>query len=109
MSRLEEALRLVQSFDPTGVGARDLRECLLLQVDSRPDLHPLAKELISSHLADLERRNWERLAETLHVEVKEIQEAMESIASLEPKPGRTFGTEDPALHHARRVHRQGGR
>jgi RNA polymerase sigma-54 factor len=93
--RLEEALRLVQSFDPTGVGARDLRECLLLQVDGRPDLHPLAKELISSHLADLERRNWERLAETLHVEVKAIQEAMESIASLEPKPGRTFGTEDP--------------
>lgn len=93
--RLDEALRLVQSFDPTGVGARDLRECLLLQVDGRPDLHPLAKELISSHLADLERRNWERLAEKLHVEVKAIQEAMESIASLEPKPGRTFGTEDP--------------
>jgi RNA polymerase sigma-54 factor len=95
VARLDEALRLVQSFDPTGVGARDLRECLLLQVDGRPDLHPLAKELISSHLADLERRNWERLAETLHVEVKAIQEAMESIASLEPKPGRTFGTEDP--------------
>jgi RNA polymerase sigma-54 factor len=93
--QLEEALRLVQSFDPTGVGARDLRECLLLQVDSRPDLHPLATELISSHLADLERRNWERLAEKLHVGVKDIQEAVESIASLEPKPGRTFGTEDP--------------
>ncbi|MBP2670219.1 MAG: rpoN [candidate division NC10 bacterium] len=93
--RLEAALRLVQSFDPTGVGARDLRECLLLQVDGRPDLHPLAKELISSHLADLERRNWERLAERLRVDVKAIQEAMESIASLEPKPGRTFGTEDP--------------
>ena len=92
---LEAALRLVQSFDPTGVGARDLRECLLLQVDGRPDLHPLAKELISFHLADLERRNWERLAEKLRVDVKAIQEATESIASLEPKPGRTFGTEDP--------------
>jgi RNA polymerase sigma-54 factor len=95
VSQLEEALRLVQSLDPTGVGARDLRECLLLQVDGRPDLHPLAKDLISSHLADLERRNWERLAEKLHVDVKAIQEATESIASLEPKPGRTFGTEDP--------------
>jgi RNA polymerase sigma-54 factor len=95
VSRLEEALRLVQGFDPTGVGARDLRECLLLQVDTRPDLHPLAKELIASHLPDLERRNWERLAEKLQVDVKSIQEAVESIASLEPKPGRTFGTEDP--------------
>ena len=95
VSQLAEALRLVQSFDPTGVGARDLRECLLLQVDGRPDLHPLAKELISAHLGDLERRNWERLADKLHVEVKTIQEAVESIASLEPKPGRTFGTEDP--------------
>ncbi len=95
VAQLEAALRLVQSLDPTGVGARDLRECLLLQVDGRPDLHPLAKELISSHLADLERRNWERLAEKLRVDVKAIQEATESIASLEPKPGRTFGTEDP--------------
>ena len=95
LPRLEEALRLVQSFEPTGVGARDLRECLLLQVDSCPDLHPLAKELIASHLADLERRHWERLAETLKVSVKEVQDAVESIATLEPKPGRTFGTEDP--------------
>ncbi len=93
--RLEDALRLVQSFDPTGVGARDLRECLLLQVDSRPDLHPLAKDLIADHLAELERRNWERLADKLHVDARAIQEAVESISSLEPKPGRTFGTEDP--------------
>jgi RNA polymerase sigma-54 factor len=92
---LESALRLVQSFEPTGVGARDLRECLLLQVDTRPDLHPLAKDLIAFHLDELERRNWERLAEKVKVSVKEIQEAMESIATLEPKPGRTFGTEDP--------------
>jgi RNA polymerase sigma-54 factor len=93
--RLDDALRLVQSFDPTGVGARDLRECLLLQVESRPDLHPLAKDLITFHLADLDRRNWERLADKLRVDVKAIQEAVESISSLEPKPGRTFGTEDP--------------
>ncbi len=95
MDRLEAALRLVQSLEPTGVGARDLCECLLLQVDTRPDLHPLAKELIVSHLHELERRNWESLAEKLKVSVKAIQGAVESIASLEPKPGRTFGTEDP--------------
>ncbi|MBI2000240.1 MAG: RNA polymerase factor sigma-54 [candidate division NC10 bacterium] len=93
--RLEEALRLVQSFEPTGVGARDLRECLLLQLETRPDQHPLAKELISAHLGELEGRQWEKLAGTLGVPVKEIQAAVEYITSLEPKPGRTFGTEEP--------------
>jgi RNA polymerase sigma-54 factor len=93
--RLEEALRLVQSLEPTGVGARDLRECLLLQLDGRLDLHPLVRVLISDHLADLERRHWDKLADTLGVTIQDIQAAMESIASLEPKPGRTFGAEDP--------------
>lgn len=95
LSPLEEALRLVQSFEPTGVGARDLRECLLLQLETRPDQHPLAKELIAAHLPELEGRQWEKLAGTLGVPVKEIQAAVEYITSLEPKPGRTFGTEDP--------------
>jgi RNA polymerase sigma-54 factor len=93
--RLEAALRLVQSLEPTGVGARDLRECLLLQLEGRPDQHPLAKELIRNHLGDLEGRQWERLAVRLGVPVREIQDAVEYITSLEPKPGRTFGTEDP--------------
>ncbi|HSB81201.1 MAG TPA: RNA polymerase factor sigma-54 [Candidatus Methylomirabilis sp.] len=95
LPRLEEALHLVQSFEPTGVGARDLRECLLLQLDSRPDSHPLARDLIDAHLPELEGRQWEKVADKLGVSVKEIQEAVAFIASLEPKPGRTFGTEDP--------------
>jgi RNA polymerase sigma-54 factor len=93
--RLEEALRLVQSLEPTGVGARDLRECLLLQLDGQLDLHPLVRVLISDHLADLERRHWDKLADTLGVTIQDIQAATESIASLEPKPGRTFGAVDP--------------
>ena len=92
---LEEALRLVQSFEPTGVGARDLRECLLLQLESRPDQHPLAKEVIRNHLGDLEGRQWERLADKLGVSPREVQAAVGFITTLEPKPGRTFGTEDP--------------
>jgi RNA polymerase sigma-54 factor len=93
--QLETALRLVQSLEPTGVGARNLRECLLLQLDGRPDLHPLARVLISEHLHELERRPWDRLADAMGASLREIQAAAESIASLEPKPGRTYGTEDP--------------
>jgi len=95
VSRIEEVLNLVQSFEPTGVGARDLKECLLLQLETRPDPHPLAKELIASHLPELEGRHWEKLAAKLGAPVKEIQAAVEYITTLEPKPGRTFGTEDP--------------
>jgi RNA polymerase sigma-54 factor len=92
---LERALRLVQTFEPTGVGARDLRECLLIQVDAMADPHPLARTIVADHLAELEGRPLTRLADRLGVPALEVQEAVEIIRSLEPKPGRTFGTEDP--------------
>ena len=92
---LERALRLVQTFDPTGVGARDLRECLLIQLDALPDADPLARAIVADHLAELEGRPLTRLADRLGVSVQEVQGAVGIIRSLEPKPGRTYGTEDP--------------
>ncbi|MFQ5532528.1 MAG: RNA polymerase factor sigma-54, partial [Candidatus Methylomirabilales bacterium] len=94
---LEEALRLVQSFDPVGVAARDLRECLLLQLDSLkggPEV-ALAHTLVSDHLADLEGRHLTRLADKLKVPLKTVQDSILLICALEPKPGRTFSTEEP--------------
>jgi RNA polymerase sigma-54 factor len=95
VERLERALALVQTFEPTGVGARDLSECLLLQLDARTDAHPLARELVTHFLPELEARHWERIADKLKVPVREVQDAVTYITHLEPKPGRTFGTEDP--------------
>ena len=92
---LERALRLVQTFEPTGVGARDLRECLLLQLDALPEAHPLARRIVEAHLGELEGRPLTRLADKLNVPVQDVQAAVAEIRSLEPKPGRTFGTEDP--------------
>ncbi len=94
---LEEALRLVQSFDPVGVAARDLRECLLLQIDNLKDGGEvaLARTLIAEHLVDLEGRYFTRIAEKLKVPIKAIQDAVVLICSLEPKPGRTFSSEEP--------------
>jgi RNA polymerase sigma-54 factor len=91
----ERALRLVQSFDPVGVAARDLGECLLVQLDARGAEARLARCLISEHLAELEHRNIARLADRLKVPPREVQVALELIASLEPKPGRTFSTDEP--------------
>ena len=92
---LERVLRLVQTLEPTGVGARDLRECLLLQLDALPGPHPLARTIVAEHLAELEGRPLTRLADRLGVPVQEVQAAVAAIRSLEPKPGRTYGTEDP--------------
>ena len=97
VSVLEEALRLVQTFDPSGVAARDLRECLLLQVDSLkggPEVS-LARTLIDNHLTDLEGRYLTRIAEKLKIPIKAVQDALLLVCSLEPKPGRTFSTEEP--------------
>ena len=79
----------------TGVGARDLRECLLIQLDALPDADPLARAIVADHLAELEGRPLTRLADRLGVSVQEVQGAVGIIRSLEPKPGRTYGTEDP--------------
>lgn len=94
---IETALRLVQTFDPPGVAARDLRECLLLQLDSLKDGEEvdLARALVADHLSDLEGRYLTRIAERLKVSVKAIQDAVLLVCSLEPKPGRTFSTEEP--------------
>ena len=94
---LEGALRLIQGFDPIGVAARDLQECLLLQLDSLKDGEQitLARMMVAEHLSELEGRHLTRLAEKLKVPIKAVQDALLLICSLEPKPGRTFGTEDP--------------
>jgi RNA polymerase sigma-54 factor len=91
----ERALRLVQSLDPMGVAARDLRECLLLQLDALGAEARLARCLITEHLAELEHRNIARLADRLKVPPLEVQEALELIGTLEPKPGGTFSTDEP--------------
>ncbi len=91
----EAALRFVQGFDPAGVGARGLRECLLIQLRARPERHDVAEAIVSSHLHELERRQLGRVADALGISLKEVQEAVNVIASLEPKPGKTFGGEEP--------------
>lgn len=94
---LEEALRLIQSFDPVGVGARDLRECLLLQLDTLKggEEITLARTMVADHLSELEGRHLTKIAEKLKVPIKVVQDALLLICSLEPKPGRTFSTEEP--------------
>jgi RNA polymerase sigma-54 factor len=95
-SRVESVLRVIQSFDPTGVAARDLQECLLLQVKALGLEDPLVVDIINRHLTNLANRNYQAIARDLKVSVEEVFDAGEVIAQLDPKPGRSFDMEDPA-------------
>jgi|UniRef100_A0A7V6A1I3 RNA polymerase sigma-54 factor len=95
-ARVESVLQVIQSFDPTGVAARDLRECLLLQVKALGLEDPLVENIIQRHLPNLANRNYQAIARDLKVSVEEVFDAGEVIAQLDPKPGRSFDMEDPA-------------
>jgi RNA polymerase sigma-54 factor len=91
---VERALALVQTFDPTGVAARDLRECLQLQLRADPDSDPITLEIVGRHCDALGRRRYEYLARVFRVPMARILAAVERIRHLDPKPGRAFGAAD---------------
>ena len=94
-SEVETVLSLIQSFDPIGVGARDLRECLLLQFRSKGQNDSLACQIVDKHLPNLQNKRYNYIAKKLKAPVEKIKESMKEISNLEPKPGRSFGTERP--------------
>ena len=86
----EAVLRRIQFFDPVGVAARDLRECLLVQLENLQLQDSLAARIVDGYLNFLESKRYEKLAKDLGVTIDEIAEASHLIASLEPKPSRGF-------------------
>lgn len=87
---VENLLEDIQALDPAGVGARDLKECLLLQVHRLQNFSEMTEELIKNHLEDIGKNHLASIAKQLHVSVEEIQEACQQIRSLNPKPGNAF-------------------
>ena len=90
----EAVLKKIQFFDPPGVAARDLRECLLIQLQNLGLADSLAARIVSDHLEQLENRRFEKLARELGVTVDDIVAASQLIASLEPRPSRGFDEEE---------------
>jgi RNA polymerase sigma-54 factor len=86
----DRALALVQTFDPIGVGARGLRECLLIQLRAQKTPDAVATEILETHFDRLQRCRYAEIARALKLEVSRVEEAVEAIAALEPKPGRRF-------------------
>ena len=92
---VEDLLFHMQSFDPVGVCARDLRECLLIQAKYFNLDDTIVNEIILNHLHHLEHKNYKAIARALKKSMDEIIEAVKIIRRLEPKPARQFSDEPP--------------
>jgi RNA polymerase sigma-54 factor len=93
-AQIERVLKIVQTFDPTGVGARTLRECLSLQLEALGVLDGIAQVLITDHLEELEHPDFTAISARLGCSVEEVVHAASVIERLEPKPGRPFSSTD---------------
>jgi RNA polymerase sigma-54 factor len=88
---LERALTVVQSLDPIGVGARSLRECLLLQLRAQDRPDAIAIQLVDHHLKAVSEKRYADLARACGVPLLRIADAVAAVRRLEPRPGRPFG------------------
>jgi len=87
-------LRVIQGFDPPGVAARDLKECLQLQLKVLGLQDPLVWAIVENHLPNLGNRNYQAIARDLKASMEKVIRAGEVIVNLEPKPGRIFDNEE---------------
>jgi RNA polymerase sigma-54 factor len=92
---VECVLAKVQKLDPAGVAARDLRECLLIQLRLSPSPDALVSKVVEEYFHLLEKRDFRGLTRALGVSIEEVAAAAAVVASLEPRPGRGFGGDDP--------------
>jgi len=90
----EQALRLVQTLEPFGVGARTLAECLLIQLRNSPEDRTFEIQLIKHHLKDIEMNRFPAVAKKTGRSITQVQHAMEVISRLDPKPGLQIGRHD---------------
>ena len=89
----ERALKAVQRLDPWGCAARTLIERLLVQAEMLEVDDEVLVKILTEHLSDLEKKNWDKIAKKLKVDVEEVYEAVKDILKLDPRPARRFGSE----------------
>lgn len=100
---LHEVLMIIQEFDPAGVGARSLQECLLLQIDRKgPDNADtsLAKSILKNHFDEFTNKHYDKIIQRLNISEEELKIALEEILKLNPKPGGAMGdSNSKSFHH----------
>lgn len=86
---LEKILLKIQEFDPIGVAARDLQECLSIQAKQTTEPE-LIRKLINGHMKDLERKNYNAISKVMGLNIEKVHNLVRTICNMEPKPGRPF-------------------
>ena len=94
LEAIEDVLDTIQRFDPLGIGARDLKECLYIQVRNAGLKNGIVERIIENHLPELENRNFVAIVKAMKISLEEVIESVQIIADLEPVPGRQFGVND---------------
>ncbi len=97
LKTVARAIRVVHSFTPAGLAARDLRECLLLQLERNRERGSIAWDIVDKHLEELSRNHIPQIAKEVDAEISEVEEARERIRELDPRPGRSL-VDDEAPH-----------
>lgn len=92
-SSVLEGLEILQSMEPAGVGARDARECILLQIERSPDAPYIAYDVIQKFFTEFAEKKWKKIATEMDVSLQDIQEVSDYIQTLNPKPGSEFESE----------------
>jgi RNA polymerase sigma-54 factor len=90
---VEECLAIIQTLEPAGIGARNLQECLLMQIYYLNPDNELAQKIIGDHFIPFAEKKWKKIAKELKVTLKDIQDVYDQIQTLNPKPGAILGKE----------------
>jgi RNA polymerase sigma-54 factor len=94
---VDEALTLTHELDPAGVAARDLRECLLIQLRLADPQNRLAIKIVSDHLQDVQDKQYRRIASALGCSLEDVERSLEAIRRLDPRPGQRYNDTQPRL------------
>ncbi len=91
VEEVEKVLKIIQRLDPVGIGARDLRECLLIQLEEFGGSET-AKTILRDYFEDFRNKRFEKIAKKMEISLEEVKRAMEEIAKLNPKPGEGYSS-----------------
>ena len=90
VDEVEKVLHVIQQFDPVGIGARNLQECLLIQLEDKEPRHPLTIAIVRDDFDDFKNKRYEKIAKKLNITLEQIKEAIDEITHLNPKPGEGY-------------------
>jgi RNA polymerase sigma-54 factor len=93
VEEIENVLKMIQSFEPVGIAARDLRECLLIQLNERND-SSVERQILSDHFDDFKNKRFEKISKKLEISLDDLKEALAEIGKLNPKPGEGYISQD---------------